>query len=199
MLFVTRQPNSVATSIKNEGYYCAQSKGVQTKPIENLFGYIPIFVSSIETDEDLIVSAYTSSPSMIECYIVFETETFDKISYKKWIGYLRDKNIDADVSFTSGMEPEYFVRTIKLDEVKRIIPVKGRFNKDQDAAYMLSDDFYKEATLFERGRKGVEFKLTNNSDKFLSCLHKLLMSFIDGTYDDKAFSVFREEMSCLLK
>jgi hypothetical protein len=206
MLFVTRQPLSVMKyilSTKNDYFAPSFSRntngeGVSNLPIEILFGYTPIFVSSINNDEDLIFSAITSSPSVVECYIVFETNEFNKISLSKWLGYLKHKNTDIDLSLKKDEEPEYIVKKICYGQIKKIIPVNERFNKAQDLSYLLSDNFYKQTTLYKKSGRNISeiFQLRMNElNRSAKCF--LRMS-LDGNYE-KAFNNLRKDIRELLQ
>lgn len=209
MLFVTRQPKKVINHLINghSEYRYKKSfsdifrfkKRHRATPIRKKFGFHPIFVSSINNDEDLIFSALTSNPSCIESYIVFETEDFEKISFQKWIDYLGNKNKSGNIELEEGEEPEYIVKSIRLDQVKKIIPVKRRFNKEQDIRYLLSEDFYKQIPLFEKNRSNLGEKIKLKDKQFDAVFKNFVLEYGSTNYREQAIKTFRSDIKKILK
>ncbi|NFI83327.1 hypothetical protein FDA36_03975 [Clostridium botulinum] len=205
MLFVTRQPINVMNYfLETQNDYYAPSflkftngEGVSNLPIERLVGYTPIFVSSIDSDEDLIFTAITSSPSVIECYIVFETEKFDKISLSKWLNYLKCRNTDVELRLQKDEEPEYIVKRICFKQIKKIIPVKGMFNREQDLRYLLSDNFYRQIPLFQKTGRSINDLCQSKENELNRISVNFLRRAVNENYE-KAFYKLRKDIRELL-
>lgn len=205
MLFVTRQPVNVMNYLiqTQKDYYApafskyTNGEGVSNLPIEKLFGYTPIFVSSIESDEDLIFTAITSSPSVIECYIVFETEDFDVISLSKWLDYLKHRDVNVNLSLQKGEEPEYVVKKICYHQIRKIIPVAGAFNKGQDFSYLLSDNFYKQTPLFNKTGRAIGSFCESRVNELNKITEDFLKIAINDNYK-KALNNLRKDLRDLL-
>lgn len=208
MLFVTRQPRKVMDYFLNEkkDYYYKKSffdlilstKKSRATPIKNKFGFHPIFVSSIDSDEDLIYSALTSNPSCIECYIVFETDDFERISYQKWIDYLGNENKLGNIELEEGSEPEYIVKSIRYDQIKKLIPVNRRFDKTRDMAYLLSEDFYRQTPLFEKTRVNLGKEVESRRKEFDFIFNKFVINYGVTNNKEQTLSDFRSEIRKLL-
>lgn len=204
MLFVTRQPKKVFDFLlyEEKDYYFKKdnfdkffkTKKSRAAPIKKKLGFDPIFASSMNTDEDLIFSALTSNPSCIQCYIVFETDEFETISFRKWIDYLGNENQKGDIELEVGEEPEYIVECIRFDQVRKLIPVQREFDKNSDVNYLLSEEFYRQTPLLEKNGINLGETIKLRSKDFNVVLDRFSNSMKTVGNKEKFYSDFREDI-----
>lgn len=211
MLFMTAQPYKVMEHCINYNEYYApgfderytNGEGISNQPIEELVGYVPIFVSSINNIIDRLITQTVACPSKAECLIIFKTETYDKISLCKWLQYIYNKDVNSDISYQDGMEPEYIVKVIKKSEIVKLIPFddKKRSLKEQIEfykRYILTDHFAKQ--VFPNDDKClIENYLWHNQKKYLSSQKRFYRSFKPNLYNEEAFKQLRKDLKNIFR
>lgn len=211
MIFITAQPYYVMEHfVDNDEYYApcfdkryTNGEGISNKPIEELIGYTPIFLSSIDNVVDRLITQTVACPSKAECLVIFKTEIFDKISLCKWLQYIYNKDVNFDISYQVGMEPEYVVKVIRKSEIIKIIPFenKARSLKEQIQLYkryILTDHFAKQ--VFPNDSKClIESYLNHNQKKYLSSQKRFYRTFRPNFYNDQAFEQLRKDFKNLFR
>lgn len=211
MLFLTAQPYKVFEYFNtggieyfpdefNEKY--TNGKGVSNEPIERQVNYKPIFVSSINNRIDRLVTQTVACPSKAECMVIINTEQYDKISFCNWLQYLADKNVDADIAYHDGMEPEYIIPSIKKEEVLCTIPfVKKKRTLEESITfykgYILTDHFSEKVYSDDKSQY-IESYMNYWGKKYISLQKKFYKTFKPGLYNDDAFNQLRKDIKNFL-
>lgn len=211
MLFITAQPYKVMEFfINNDEYFAPEfdknftnGEGVSNKPIENLFGYTPIFVSSIDNITDRLVTQTVASPSCAECLIIFETNRYDIISFCKWLQYIYDRDMNADIKYKQGTEPEYIVKSIKKSEIRVIIPFehKHRTLAEQITFYKsyILDDHFADQVFPNDSKQYIERYIEHNIKKYSSLQRRFYKTFKPNLYNEEAFLQLRKDINNLFR
>lgn len=211
MLFITAQPYKVMEHFKYYDEYYAPNydnrytngKGVSNQPIEELMGYLPIFVSSIDNIIDRLITQTVACPSKAECLIIFRTEMFNKISLCKWLQYIYNKDVSYDITYQENMEPEYIVKVIKKSEIVKIIPFEKKIRTLNEQiefykSYILTDHFA--GQVFPNDSKClIENYLLHNQKNYLSIQKRFYRSFKPNLYNEEAFKQLRKDFINLFR